>query len=82
MKVLVRFIGRYKEVTGVSDLELDVLSGDTMWSVLDMLIQRYPALEKDKKFMLISKNGVFATRDTMIMAGDQITVAPPVVSGG
>ena len=82
MNITVNLIGRYKDIVGKPMVELEITTGDTIWHVVDAFIQKYPALEKDKKFMIISKNGVFTTVDVKVKKGDKITVAPPVVSGG
>lgn len=82
MKITIRFIGRYKDIIGKNTIDVVVTTGDTIWNVIDTIIQQYPALEKDKKFMMISKNNCFVNRDTKIASGDLLTLAPPVVSGG
>lgn len=82
MKITLVLIGRYKDAAGSPTLELEVTSGETVWHVVDAFIQRYPLFEKDKKYMMLTKNGVFVSRDTPIQSGDTLTIAPPVVSGG
>jgi len=82
MLVKVKLIGRYKDITGKQELELEILNGDTIWHVVDVLITQYPKIEKDKKFIMVSKNNIYTTIDAKIMDGDEITLSPPVVSGG
>jgi len=82
MLVKVKLIGRYKDITGKQELELEILNGDTIWHVVDVLINQYPKIEKDKKFIMVSKNNIYTTIDAKIMDGDEITLSPPVVSGG
>ncbi len=82
MLVKVKLIGRYKDITGKQELELEILNGDTIWHVVDVLIKQYPKIEKDKKFIMISKNNIYTTIDAKIMDGDEVTLSPPVVSGG
>jgi len=82
MLVKVKLIGRYKNITGKQELELEILNGDTIWHVVDVFIKQYPKIEKDKKFIMVSKNNVYTTIDAKIMDGDEITLSPPVVSGG
>ena len=82
MLVKVKLIGRYKDIAGKQELELEILNGDTIWHVVDVLIRQYPIIEKDKKFIMVSKNNVYTTIDAKIMDGDEITLSPPVVSGG
>ena len=82
MLVKVKLIGRYKDITGKQELELEVINGDTIWHVVGVLIKQYPKIEKDKKFIMVSKNNIYTTIDAKIMDGDEITLSPPVVSGG
>ncbi len=82
MKIKIRFIGRYKEIIGNDELEIEINNADTIWDIVEMLIQKHPQIEKDKKFITVSKNKVFANLDTKIDDGDVVTITPPVVSGG
>ena len=82
MLIKVKLIGRYKDITGKQELELEILNGDTIWHVVGVLIKQYPKIEKDKKFIMVSKNNIYTTIDAKIMDGDEITLSPPVVSGG
>ncbi len=82
MKIKVKLIGRYKDITGKTELELKIEKGDTIWHVVDVFIKQYPKIEKDKKFIMVSKNNTYTTPDAKIENGDEITFSPPVVSGG
>lgn len=82
MLVKVKLIGRYKDIAGKQELELEIINGDAIWHVVDVLIKQYPKIEKDKKFIMVSKNNIYTTIDAKIMDGDEITLSPPVVSGG
>ena len=82
MNITIKLIGRYKEITGKIKLTLTVKKGATIWDVVDEFIKQYPAIEKDKKFIMVSKNNIYTTIDAKIMDGDEITLSPPVVSGG
>ena len=82
MNITVKLIGRYKEITGKTKLTLTIEKGDAIWDVVDEFIKQYPAIEKDKKFIMVSKNNIYTTIGAKIMDGDEITLSPPVVSGG
>lgn len=82
MKIKVKLIGRYKDITGKTELELKIEKGDTIWHVVDVFVKQYPKIEKDKKFIMVSKNNTYTTLDAKIKNGDEITLSPPVVSGG
>lgn len=81
MKIKLRLFGRYKDITGKKELEL-VVNGDTIWHVVDAFIKQHPVIEKNKKFIMVSKNNTYTTFDEKIADGDTVTISPPIVSGG
>jgi MoaD family protein len=82
MKVTIRIFGRYKDITGKDQIELDISAGNTLRDVVDTFVKQYPAAEKDKNRMMMSKNKMYASFNTTVNEGDEITLSPPVVSGG
>jgi MoaD family protein len=82
MKIEIRFIGRYQDIIGKSEQTINLHQGDTIWDVLMFLAEQYPEIEKDKKFIMVSKNNTFTHKQEKIKEGDQITIFPPVVAGG
>lgn len=82
MKIMVRLFGRYKDITGKDQIILDISAGNTLRDVVDTFVKQYPTIEKDKSRMMVSKNKMYASFDTTIIEGDEITLSPPVVSGG
>jgi molybdopterin converting factor small subunit len=82
MIIRIKLIGRYKTIAGQDFLQFDSKAGTTIRQVVDAFVKQYPLLEKDKKFMMVSKNNALTPIDTPIEEGDEITVCPPVVSGG
>jgi molybdopterin converting factor small subunit len=82
MNVKVKLVGRYKEISGCNEIEFPIHKGDTIWHVIDMFVKQFPKIQRDKKFIMVSKNDTYTTRDTTIEDGDKITITPPVVSGG
>ena len=82
MKIMVRVFGRYKDVTGKDTIQLTVLEGNTLGDVVACFVKQYPAVEKDKTRIMVSKNKMYASYNTIIDEGDEITLSPPVVSGG
>jgi molybdopterin converting factor small subunit len=82
MNITVRVFGRYKTLIGQEFVQLDVREGNTLRNVVDAFVKKYPVVEKDRPFMMVSKNKTYASFDTVIDEGDEITICPPVVSGG
>jgi molybdopterin converting factor small subunit len=82
MNITIRVFGRYKTLIGQEFVLLDVREGNTLRNVVDAFVKKYPTIEKDKRFMMVSKNKTYASFDTVITQNDEITISPPVVSGG
>lgn len=82
MKIMIKVIGRYKDITGKETIQLDIMDGNTLQDVVNAFIKQYPAAEKDKSRMMVTKNNMFASFDTTVAKEDEITLSPPVVSGG
>ena len=82
MKIKLKLIGRYQNITGKKEVELEIKEGNSIWNVIDVFVKQYPKIEKDKKFIMVSKNNTFTNFNEKISDGDEITVSPPVVSGG
>ena len=82
MKISVRVFGRYKDITAREMIQLDITDGNTLRDVVEVFIKRYPSVEIDKGRMMVTKNKMYTSYDTTISEGDEITLSPPVVSGG
>ena len=82
MKISVKVFGRYKDITNKDSIELNIGTGNTLGDVIDCFVKQYPTTEKDRSRMMVSKNKMYASFDTMITEDDEITLSPPVVSGG
>lgn len=82
MKITVRVFGRYKDITKKNIIKLNIGAGNTLGHLIDCFVNQYPTTKKDKNRMLVSKNKTYASYDTLITEDDEITISPPVVSGG
>ena len=82
MKVKVKLFGRYRDKTGKNEIELEIKDGETIWYVVEALIKQYPEIEKDKKFIMVSRNNIYSSLETRIKNGDEISILPPIVGGG
>jgi molybdopterin converting factor small subunit len=82
MKITVRLFGRYKDITKKDIILLNIGERNTLRDVIDCFVKKYPATEKDKNRMMVTKNKMYTSFDTKIIEGDEITLSPPVVSGG
>lgn len=82
MRIIVKLFGRYIDKSGKKEIELELKDGDTIWDVISVLIKKNPILKKDKDFVMVSRNNIYATLETKIKNGDVITISPPIVGGG
>jgi molybdopterin converting factor small subunit len=82
MKIMVKVFGRYKEITGKEIVKIDITDGNTLQDVINAFIKQYPTVQKDKNWMMVTKNKLLSSFDTTITQEDEITLSPPVVSGG
>jgi molybdopterin converting factor small subunit len=82
MNILVRLIGRYRTYVGEESMALTLPPGSTVLDLVDAFVALYPEADKDKKNLLVSRDTQFLPRQTVLHDGDELTVAPPVVSGG
>jgi len=82
MKITVRLYGRYKDIAGTDTVHLDIKKGDTLRDLVNAFVKRFPETEKDKNKIMVAKNKIFTGYETLVSEGDDITLTPPVVSGG
>jgi molybdopterin converting factor small subunit len=82
MKITIRVFGRYKDITKKDTIQLNIGEGNTLGDVIECFVKQYPATEKDKSRMMASKNKMYASFDTTVNERDEISLSPPVVSGG
>jgi molybdopterin converting factor small subunit len=82
MKISVKVFGRYKDIIGKEIVQLDITEGNTLQDVINEFVKRYPSVHADKSRMMITKNKMFTSLDSTVAYDDEITLAPPVVSGG
>jgi len=82
LKVTVMVYGRYKDIAGKETIQLDITEGDTLRDVINVFVKHYPITQKDKSRMIVTKNKMYTSYDTKVTEEDEITIAPPIVSGG
>jgi molybdopterin converting factor small subunit len=82
MKIMVKVFGRYKDITGKETIQLDITDGNTLQDIINAFIKKYPNIQKDKDRIMVTKNKMFASFNTTVTKDDEITLSPPVVSGG
>jgi molybdopterin converting factor small subunit len=82
MKISVWVFGRYKDIAAIDHIIFDMKEGCTIRDIIDTFVKHYPSTEIDKNRMMVLKNKIYVSHDTRLIEGDEITICPPVVSGG
>lgn len=81
MNVRVQFFSRLRDLTGVSEMELDVPDTTRVAELLHILYAHAPALRDWDKSILVAAGVEFVGRDYVLQSGDQISIMPPVQGG-
>lgn len=94
MKVHVKFLATIREITGVPEIELEILYGDTVGVALQALQARYGTTFKEAttgttaggipkvRFLVNGRNTDFLEElETKLKDGDVMVLVPPVAGG-
>ena len=79
--ITVKLFAAYQEAYGVPELEWELPNGTTVGDVRDRLLIEHPELEQWRKLTRFGVNLQFVEADTVLQAGDEVVLIPPV-SGG
>ena len=80
MAINILAFGIAKEIIGHSAITVSEADGISVGDLQSLLQDRYPALTRLSS-LAIAVNGEYAAAETMIHAGDELAIIPPV-SGG
>jgi molybdopterin synthase catalytic subunit len=80
-RVKILFFATLRDYVGTRFLELDLPAETTVAALEDLLITRYPRLEKVRNSMLVAVNHQYAAADQVIPENAEVAFFPPV-SGG
>jgi molybdopterin converting factor small subunit len=81
MKIRVQFFSRLRDLTGRSEMELDVPEGAKIVDLLETLYAGTPALREWDKSILVASGVDFVARNYALKADDDISIMPPVQGG-
>jgi molybdopterin converting factor small subunit len=81
MQITVQFFSQLRDVTGASELPVELPEESRVADLLAHLYRQCPALEKWDANLLIGAGVDFVERDHVLRANDQIALMPPVQGG-
>lgn len=81
MKIRVRCFAAAREIIGAGELVLDLPQDSTLAQLIERIRREFPRMEGLSGSLLFSVNRNYATPDTILAAGDEVALIPPV-SGG
>lgn len=76
-----RFFASLKDLTGESEMEVELEGATTVREVLQQLKNRFPRLEQYEPVLLVAVNLEYSDLDSLVSPGDEVSFFPPV-SGG
>ena len=76
-----RFFASLKDLTGESEMEVELEGATTVREVVQQLKTRFPRLEQYEPVLLVAVNQEYSDLDSLVSPGDEVSFFPPV-SGG
>ena len=80
MRINVRYFGQFKDITGLTEEEIETKDGVTVIELRDQVREKYPRIAA-KREVLVAVNNTFTSLETVINPEDKVAFFPPV-SGG
>jgi molybdopterin synthase catalytic subunit len=77
----VLFFATLRDLTGVREIIIEFQSGAKIADIKSLLLERYPALNRNMSTMIVAMNHEFAFDENLVLDGAEIAIFPPV-SGG
>ena len=81
VRVRVRFFAAPREAIGTGEIEQELAAGTTVGELVDLLVEKYPALRPYTRFISVAVNRAYVGMQTELHDGDEVACLPPVGGG-